>query len=215
MSQADARAGLGLALLASATFGTSGSFADSLINAGWSPAGAVVARISVAALALTIPAMVSLRGRWNLLRENAGLLAAFGLFAVAACQLFYFDAISRLSVGVALLLEYLGVVLVVLWMWLRYGHRPRRLTVIGALTAIVGLGLVLDLAGSHRLDPIGVMWGLAAAVGLAAFFTLSANTATQLPPIALAWGGMTLGAVVLAAAGCPRTGEPAHVDRRR
>ena len=33
--------------------------------------------------------------------------------------------------------------------------------------------LVLDLTGGQRLDPIGVLWGLGAAVGLAVFYVLS------------------------------------------
>jgi hypothetical protein len=36
-----------------------------------------------------------------------------------------------MPVGVALLLEYLGVVLVVAWMWLRHGQRPGWLTIAG------------------------------------------------------------------------------------
>ena len=58
---------------------------------------------------------------------------------VAGCQLFYFNAIERMPVGVALLLEYLGRVLVVGWLWLRHGQRPRRLTVAGAAASIAGL----------------------------------------------------------------------------
>ena len=58
-----------LALLSAATFGTSGTFASSLIEAGWSPAAAVTARISLAALLLTVPAVLQLRGRWALLRR--------------------------------------------------------------------------------------------------------------------------------------------------
>jgi drug/metabolite transporter (DMT)-like permease len=197
----DQRLGLGLAVLASATFGTSGSFAESLIGAGWSPAGAVVVRVSLAALLLTGPALFSLRGRWGLLRRSAGLIVMYGVVAVAACQLFYFNAVSRLSVGVALLLEYLGIVIVVLWLWLRHHQQPRRLTVAGAVTSIIGLVLVLNLAGSHRLDPVGVLWGLAAAVALAVYFTLSARADEPLPPIVLAWAGMTVGAVTLFIAG--------------
>ena len=56
-------AGLALGLLSAMTFGTSGTFASSLIGAGWSPASAVIARAAVAALVLTIPALVQLRGR--------------------------------------------------------------------------------------------------------------------------------------------------------
>ena len=194
--------GTGLAVLSAATFGTSGTFASSLIDAGWSPAAAVLTRIAASALILTVPALVQLRGRWALLRRAAGRVAAYGLVAVAGCQLFYFNAIERMPVGVALLLEYLGAVLVVGWLWLRHGQRPRRLTVAGAVTAIAGLVMVLNLAGSARLDPIGVMWGLLAAVGLAIYFLLSAAADEEpLPPIVMAWAGMCVGAFLLAALG--------------
>jgi len=199
---AGAGAGLGLAVLSAAAFGTSGAFGASLIGAGWSPAAAVIARIALAALVLTVPAVLQLRGRWYLLRRGAGKVAAFGLVAVAGAQLFYFNAIERMPVGVALLLEYLGPVLVVGWLWLRRGQRPRRLTAIGAAAAIAGLAMVLDLGGSARIDPIGVMWGLLAAVGLAAYFLLGAATDDEpLPPVVMAWAGMCVGAAALAALG--------------
>src|SRR5438552_8157458 len=194
------RAGLTLAVLSAATFGTSGAFASSLIGAGWSPAAAVITRIAVAALVLTVPAVLQLRGRWSLLRRGAGRAAAYGLVAVAGCQLFYFNAIERMPVGVALLLEYLAAVIVVGWLWLRHGQRPRRLTVVGAAVAIAGLAMVLDLGGSARIDPVGVMWGLLAAVGLAIYFLLGAATDEEpMPPIVMAWAGMCVGAVALAA----------------
>jgi drug/metabolite transporter (DMT)-like permease len=202
LTAAGSRAGLTLAVLSAATFGTSGAFASSLIEAGWSPAAAVITRVAVAAAVLTVPALVQLRGRWSLLRRGAGRVAAYGLVAVAGCQLFYFNAIARMPVGVALLLEYLAAVLVVGWLWLRHGQRPRRLTVVGAAVAIAGLAMVLDLGGSARIDPVGVMWGLLAAVGLAIYFLLGAATDEEpLPPIVMAWAGMCVGAVALAALG--------------
>ena len=195
-------AGLTLAVLSAATFGISGTFGSSLIAAGWSPAAAVIARIAVAAVILTIPALLQLRGRWGLLRRGAGQAAAYGLVAVAGCQLFYFSAIQRIPVGVALLLEYLAVVLVVGWLWLRHGQRPRRLTAIGGSAAIIGLVLVLNLAGSAHVNPIGVLWGLLAAVGLAVYFLLSAaEGAEPLPPIVMAWAAMCTGAAALAVLG--------------
>lgn len=196
-----AAAGLGLALLSAATFGTSGSFAKSLTDAGWSPGAAVAIRIGVAALILAVPAVVAMRGRWSALRRSAGMVTVFGVVAVAGCQVFFFNAVQTLSVGVALLLEYLGTVLVVGWMWLRHGHRPRRLTVAGSGVAVVGLVLVLDLIGGSRLDLVGVLWGLGAAVGLATYFVLSSKGDADVPPVAVASAGMSIGAVTLLALG--------------
>jgi drug/metabolite transporter (DMT)-like permease len=194
--------GLALAVVSAATFGTSGTFASSLIDAGWSPAAAVLIRVSLSALLLTIPAIVSLRGQWGVLRRSAGQVAGFGVFAVAGAQLCYFNAVERMPVGVAMLLEYLGTILVVGWLWLRRGQRPRPLTIGGAFAAIAGLAMVLNLTGSTSINPVGVMWGLFAAVGLATFFVLSAHEAEEpLPPVAMAWSGMCVGAVMLAVLG--------------
>jgi drug/metabolite transporter (DMT)-like permease len=191
-----ARAGLVFAIGSSAGFSTSGALAKSLIDAGWSPAAAVTVRITVAALVLAIPAAVVMRGRWSALRQAGGMIIAYGLLAVAGAQLCYFNAIQHLPVGVALMIEYMGTVLVVGWMWARHGHRPRRLTLAGAAAAIGGLALVLGLSGAGRLDAVGVIWALGAAFGLAAFFILAAGQ-TDLPPVALASTGMGAGAVVL------------------
>lgn len=196
-----ARIGLGLALLSSAAFGTSGTFARALIDSGWSPGAAVTVRISIAALILAIPAVLSLRGRWHVLRRNLGTIAIYGLVAIAGCQVFYFNAVQHLSVGVALLLEYMGVILVVGWLWFRSGQAPRRLTIAGSVAAVIGLVLVLDLVGDSKIDLVGVLWGLGAAVGLAVFFVLSAKSDSELPPLALASGGMTIGALTLIALG--------------
>ena len=147
-------------------------------------------------------------------------MLAFGLIAVAGCQLCYFSAIERMPIGVALLLEYLGAVLVVGWMWLRHGQRPRRLTVAGAACAIVGLALVLDLTGGGSINPLGVVFALLAAFGLAVYFVLSAaedaeprprqtpamrpadaSPLAALPPLVMTWASMVVGSVALAVLG--------------
>ena len=58
-----------------------------------------------------------------LLRRRPGLLAGFGLLAVAGVQACYFAAISRIPVGVALLIEYLAPALVL--GWVRFVQRGR------------------------------------------------------------------------------------------
>jgi drug/metabolite transporter (DMT)-like permease len=192
-------AGLALAVLSGATFGTSGSFASSLIDIGWSPGAAVTARVAIAAVLLTVPALLQLRAH-RVTARAARTVVVYGALAVAGAQLCYFNAVSHLSVAVALLLEYSGILLVIGWGWARHGHRPRRLTLVGGVVALAGLVLVLDLAGSHHVDAAGVLWGLGAAVGLAVYFVIASDTDDALPPLAVAWGGLAVGAVILAAA---------------
>jgi drug/metabolite transporter (DMT)-like permease len=193
--------GLGIALFSSAVFGLSGSFAKALLETGWTPGAAVTARLTGAALILAIPAVLALRGRWHQLRENWLTIVLFGLIGVAACQLFYFNAVSLLSVGVALLLEYLAPVLIVLWLWAASRKRPRPLTVAGTLLSLGGLVLVLDLTGAVKVDVVGVLWGMAAAVCLAIYFFITAKENDTLPPIVLASGGLLVGAAVMWLAG--------------
>jgi drug/metabolite transporter (DMT)-like permease len=192
-----ARVGLLLALLSAAAFGTSGSFARALTDAGWTPGAEVAARVGIAAVALAVPAVLALRGRWSALRTGAGTIVLYGLVAVAGGQVFFFNAVRYLPVGIALLIEYLGTVLVVGWLWARHGMRPRRLTVAGSVAALAGLVLVLDLTSPGGVRWVGVLWGLGAAVGLAVYFLLSARTRDGLPPVTVAGGGMAVGSVLL------------------
>ncbi|UWX97047.1 DMT family transporter [Arthrobacter zhaoxinii] len=194
-------AGILVALASSAVFGLSGSFAKSLLETGWSSTGAVAVRMLGAALVLAVPAAVALHGRWSQVRENWRTIVLFGFVGVAGCQFFYFNAVERLSVGVALLLEFLAPVLMVLWIWLATRRRPGLRTVLGTVAAVAGLVLVLDLAGNTRIDPVGVLWGLAAAVCLASYFFITAKQNDSLPPLVLATGGMLVGGATMAVLG--------------
>ena len=195
------RFGLPLAIGAAFAFGMSGAWARGLIDAGWTPGAAVTVRVWVAALVLLVPTILSLRGRWGVLKKNAGMVAAYGLLAVTATQLCYFQAVAVMDVGLALLIEYTAPIAVILWLWLRRGERPSRRSVIGAAIAFVGLVLMLDIITGAEVNVAGILWALAAMVGAATYFLLSAKADTGLPPIALAGGGLLLGAVALTVAG--------------
>lgn len=194
-----------IALVSAATFATSGPFAKPLLDTGWSPGAVVLLRIGGAALVLLVPAARALRGRWALLRTGWPQIVAFGLAACAVPQLAFFYAISHLSVGVAILLEYLGLVLVVAWQCLVSRRFPRLPTIIGIVLAVVGLVLVLDVFGEVRISGIGVAWGLFAACGLASYFVLSGHAAEEpVPPIVLAGGGMAIAGTAFAVLGLAR-----------
>jgi drug/metabolite transporter (DMT)-like permease len=193
--------GLGLAILSATAFGMSGSLARGLMEAGWSSAAAVAVRILLAAAVLLPVAAVQLRGRWSLLRPNLALITAYGLVAVAGTQLAFFNAVAHMQVGVALLIEYTAPVAVVGWLWARHGQRPGRLTVLGAMLGAAGLVLVLDLASGAQANSAGILWALAAMVGAAVYFVLSAREAGGLPPTVLAAGGLLLGGIALLISG--------------
>lgn len=177
--------------------------ARSLLDIGWTAGAAVTLRITIGALALMIPAAISMTGRWHTFREPRviGSLVGYGVLAVAVPQLCYFYAVQTLQVGVALLIEYTAPVVVIAWMWIRHRQRPTLLTFVGAVVAAAGLTLVLQIFGSVSLDAAGVAWALGAMVGAAGYFVMSGNSASEIPGIAMAAGGLLSAAVMLGLSG--------------
>ena len=210
-------AGLGLALMltAAATFATSGVFGTALGASGWSAAAALTIRLGVAAALLTGPALYALRGRRGVLRRHAGRLLAYGTIPIAAGQVAYFNSLQHLDVGVSLLVFNLGIFWVVGWMWLRHGQRPGVLVGVGGVLALGGVTLVLDVLGAVRADTLGIALALGGSFGFAMHYVLPANAGDDLPPVAMAWAGLGIGAVTLLAAGLtgvvPYVGSTADV----
>ncbi|HKJ11565.1 MAG TPA: DMT family transporter [Ornithinimicrobium sp.] len=193
--------GLVLALVSAAAFGSSGALGKSLLETGWSPVAAVAGRAAIGALVLLAPAVVVMRGRWESLRRSWPTMVLFGALGVGVAQGAFYQAVQHIDVGVAIMLEYLGILLVVLWLWGVHGQRPRTLTVVGMALAVVGLALVLNVFGATAISSMGLFWGLLAAVGLASYFVLGSDDTHGTPPLAIATGGLVFGAVSLAAAG--------------
>ncbi|MCW2794143.1 MAG: protein of unknown function transrane [Nocardioides sp.] len=193
--------GLVFALVSAATFGMSGALARGLLDTGWSPGAVVLVRVGVAALVVLPFGLHALKGQWRMLRGNAGLVTVYGVLAVAGTQFCYFSAVEHMQVGPALLIEYTAPATVVLWLWLRHGQRPGLVTVAGAVLAALGLVLVLDLLSGADLSLVGVLWSLAAMVGAATYFVISADESNGMPPLVLAAGGLVVGTVALALLG--------------
>ena len=196
-----AASGLGFALLSAAAFGLSGALARPLLEAGWSAGATTLARVGLGAMIVVPFGIHALRGRWHLVRRNAGLIMLYGALAVAGAQFCYFSAVQYMQVGPAILIEFTAPAAVVVWLWLVHGQRPGAITLTGAAVAAFGLVLVLDLLSGADLSLAGVLWALAAMVGATSYFLISGNDSTGLPPLTLAAGGLVVGAVVLGGLG--------------
>lgn len=192
------RVSLAIAIASACCFGFSGSMAKFVQGAGLSPVEAVWVRMAGAGLLmLAVLALVRPRAL-RIPRERYGFFAAYALVAVAGVQALFFLAITRLPVGVALLLEYAAPVLVVVWV--RFVHRVRlpRVAYLGALIAVVGLGMVVEVWQGLALDALGLLIGMAAAACCAAYFLLSAGSKDLgVDPLGLVAWGMAGAAVVL------------------
>ncbi|MGB3486410.1 MAG: EamA family transporter [Mycobacterium sp.] len=201
------RLGMLFALGSAFTFGLSGPFAKSLMAAGWSPTAAVTARLACGALAMAAFATAARPGWFRQALQHRRVVLLYGLIPIAGAQLCYYNAVSHLSVGVALLLEYTAPLLVVGWVWASTKRRPGNRTLIGVGTAIIGIMLVLGVfegLSSAHVNGIGITWGLAAAICAACYFLMGEKVSTDgngLDAIALAAGGLIVGAVAVGGLG--------------
>ncbi|MGW4446568.1 EamA family transporter [Streptomyces sp. NPDC004376] len=190
-------AGLGLALVSAVAFGGSGVAAKPLIEAGLDPLHVVWLRVAGAALVM-LP--VAVRHRDLPLRRPA-LLAGFGLLAVAGVQACYFASLSRIPVGVALLVEYLAPALVL--GWVRFvQHRPvTKAAALGVVLAAGGLACVVEVWSGLSFDVLGLLFALGAACCQVGYFVLSdqgGDAGEEAPdPLGVIAYGLLVGAVVL------------------
>ncbi|MDN5917110.1 MAG: EamA family transporter [Pseudonocardia sp.] len=193
--------GLPWALVSAATFGFSGPLGTSLLEAGWSSGATTLLRIAGSAVLMLPVALVLLR-RHGMTAGSARTVLVYGVFAVAGAQLCFFYALQHLSVGVALLLEFLAPVLLVGWTWFRTRRTPSTTTFGGCVLALVGLAFVVDVFGPSRVDLVGIVWGIAAAGCVCVYFSLPGGGGEDsMPPLLMISGGMAVGAVLLTVTG--------------
>jgi len=178
-------------------FGGSGVAAKPLIEAGLDPLHVVWLRVAGAAL-LMLPVAVRHRA---LPRRRPALLAGFGLLAVAGVQACYFAALSRIPVGVALLVEYLAPALVLGWVRFVQRRPVTRAAALGVVLAVGGLACVVEVWSGLSFDVLGLLLALGAACCQVGYFVLSdqgSDSGDQAPdPLGVIAYGLLVGTAVL------------------
>ncbi|XPP27905.1 MAG: EamA family transporter [Leucobacter sp.] len=190
-------AGFLFAIASAASFAMAGIFASALMSAGWSAGAAAALRIVLAALILAAPTVIMLRGRWHLVRRAWRSILLFGLLAVVGAQLAFFLAVQFIAPSLALLIEFTGPVLLMLWTWARTRVAPAGVTLLGAAVAVLGLIAISGVATGGALHPLGILFALIAAVGVAAYYATGATSDHGIPPLPFVGLGLLVGAVLL------------------
>lgn len=148
------------------------------------PIGTVFLRLAFAAVLLLVAERNRIR---SIARRDAGIMLLFGC-VIAAMNLSFYGAISRIPLGIAVAIEFVGPLGVAAFT----SRRPREFLWIGL--AVVGLVLLTPSIGSD-LDPLGVGLALAAGAGWASFVLMSPRAARAAGEGALALA-MPVAAVV-------------------
>lgn len=207
--------GVLLGLSAGLAFGAGGVFIKPLLEAGWSPGAAVLARVSVAAIALIVPGLAALRLDLRPLWRARWTVLLYALIAIAGTQVAFYASITRIPVSTALLIEYLAPIALVLLAWVRSRHAPQRVVLAGGVAALLGLVLVIGPAGG-AMDPVGLVFAVIAMLGVCVYYVLGERVDAALPPVALAAAGFVIAAIALGVTGLvgilPLTAGAAQVD---
>jgi drug/metabolite transporter (DMT)-like permease len=117
------------------------------------------------------------------------LLLALGIIGLALVQWSYFYAIHRLEIGIALLIQFVGPILVALWARFVYGEPVRHRIWIALVLALGGLTLIVEVWHYGRLNRAGVIAAVVAAFTYAAYVLMAERGVRRRDPISLsAWG---------------------------
>jgi drug/metabolite transporter (DMT)-like permease len=167
-----------------------GAVSKTILSTGLSSERLAQVRCLGAAAGLLAVLAVTAPGRLRLTRRELPYLVTFGVAGLALVQFFYFLAIRRLTIGVALLIEYLAPLLVALWA--RFvGHEHVRRRIWAALAAaLVGLGLIVNIfGGGASLSTAGVLFALGGAFAYATYVLLAEHVVGGRDPVSLLFWG--------------------------
>jgi len=168
-----------------------------LLAAGMAPMEAVWVRMAGAGLLLLAVLAVVRPSALRIPRSRLPFFAMYAIVAVAGVQSLYFAAITRLPVGVALLMEFMAPVMVVIWVRFVRKVRLARAAYVGAVTAVIGLAIVVEVWAGLRLDALGLLLALLAGACCAGYFLMNDSFGDDVDPLGLIAWGMTGAAVVL------------------
>lgn len=173
-----------LALVSAALWGISGAVAGGVFDVV-SPARVAQSRAFIA-VALLVP-FAALRGQ---LRPRGGMakLAVLGINLALVNVTFYW-ALDLLGVGPGATIQFLGPILVLIWMVFVKNQKVRSLVWVAAVAAVVGVAMVTEAWTLDGGDLLGVAAGLAAALTFAFYLLYGEHLAASFDPIYITtWG---------------------------
>jgi drug/metabolite transporter (DMT)-like permease len=187
--------GYAMVTTAALLFAVNGAVSKVILANGVSSARLAQVRSTGALLVLAVGIVLVRPRLLRIGRRELGFLAVFGIAGLAAVQLFYFLAIHRIAIGIALLLQYLAPLLVALWA--RYAmHEPVRRRIWVALAcALSGLALMVEVWNGLALDAAGVAYALAAALAYATYILLAERAVARRDPFSVSCYGFLFAAL--------------------
>jgi drug/metabolite transporter (DMT)-like permease len=163
------RFGYLLAAVAAGMFAVNGSIAKLLLEDGVSAAHLSQLRVTVAFVLLAGALALVDRRRLRIARADVPRMAWLGLAGVAIVQFSYFLAIDRMPISVALVIQFTGPAMVLLWLRAAHGRRLKPSLYGAVALSVAGSALVVQVFDAGSIDGLGVVYALVAAVTFAIY----------------------------------------------
>jgi drug/metabolite transporter (DMT)-like permease len=181
--------GYAMVALAAALFAVNGTVSKVILGSGIDAEQLTEVRCAGALLGLTVIAATTRPGSLRIRRRELPLLVAIGVGGLALVQWSYFYAIHRVAIGIALVIQFVGPILVALWARFVYGEHVRRRIWLALALALTGLVLIVEIWKAHRPNGAGLGAAALAAVTYAGYILLAERGVRSRDPISLsAWG---------------------------
>jgi drug/metabolite transporter (DMT)-like permease len=180
--------GVLFALTAAVLFGLNGSTTKVIIQSGITAEQVVFIRSLAAGLIALAWALISNRTQLRVQKRLIPRLLLLGVVGVGMLQYAYSQAVVLLPVGIALLIEYTAVLWVPLVALVFFKEPVKKQIWFGAVLVLGGLAVVAQIWDS-TLNPIGVLFALAAAASLSTHFITGERIQRHLPTnVTMAYG---------------------------
>jgi drug/metabolite transporter (DMT)-like permease len=167
------RLGYLLAAVAAGLFALNGILARFLLDDGVSATHLSQLRSAISFVLLAGGLALLDRRRLRVSRDDVPRLAWLGIAGLALVHATYLLAIERIPISVALVVQYLGPLLVLLWLRFVH-HRQLRASLWGAVAlSVVGSALVVEVYDAGALNGVGLAAAFAAAVTFAIYLVNS------------------------------------------
>jgi len=188
---------LGYAMVATAAtlFAVNGSVSKVILDSELSSLELTQIRSTGAALGFLVFLVVLAPTRLRLDRRELLFLVIFGITGVAFVQWFYFIALDHLPVGIALLIQFMGPLLVALFARFFYRERIRRRIWLALVLCITGLSVVVEAWSGVAYSTIGITAALAAAFSLAAYILMAERERRRRDSLSLCFYGFFFAAL--------------------
>lgn len=139
------------------------------------------------------------RGIFRIWIQDAASILIFGILGMSMCQYTYFTAIGASNAGTATVLQYIGPVLILIYLSLRNRKPPRPVELLAIILAVAGTFLLATHGrpGSMVLSKTALFWGLLSAVALAVYTVQPGRLLNEYGSAVVTAWGMLIGGIML------------------